>query len=84
MYQHRGQVLSPTKFSSNGELIPQTHELVKICRSHCKVLYQLELFVVIFLGNLEFYLQIIGIVFGPTNLSKPVLAFAKVNIVGTS
>ena len=84
-YQHWGQCfLSSEVFCCNDQLIPQLHKLIAICLSRCKFLYQLELFVVIFLENIEFYIQLIGILLGPRKSTKSVLPFAKVHIVGTS
>ena len=34
--------------------------------------------------NFENYIQVVGYIFGPRNLSQSVLAFTKVHIVGTS
>ena len=58
--------------------------MVEIFLSHCNILDQSELFLVIFLENFEFYIQVVGIVFGPKKSSKSVLTFAKVHIVGTT
>ena len=80
-YQHWRQVFLSTKVCCNDHLIPQSHELVEICLSHCKILYQSEIFVVIFLEKIEFYTQVNGIIFGPRKSSISVLAFAKVHIV---
>ena len=45
------------------------------------ILYQLQLFFVIFLKNLEFYIQVIGIEkIWTKKLCKSVLAFVKVHI----
>ena len=48
------------------------------------ILDQLELLVVILLEYFEFYIQAVGIIFGPKKLSNTVLTFAKVHIVSTS
>ena len=48
------------------------------------ILDQSELFLVIFPEYFEFYIQKVGIVFGPKKLSKSVLTFAKVHIVNLS
>ena len=47
-------------FCCNNQLIPQSHKLVEICLSHCKILYKSETFVVIFLENFELCIQEIG------------------------
>ena len=84
-YQYWGQILFSSKvFCCIDQLIPQSRELVEICLSHLKILDQSELFLVIFPEYFEFFLQLVGIVFGPRKLSKSVLAFLKVHIVGTS
>ena len=84
-YQHGGQIfLSSNVFCCIDQLIPQSRKLIEICFSHCKILDQSELFLVIFPEYFEFYIQVVGIVFGPKQLSKSVLTFAKVHIVGTS
>ena len=84
-YKHLGQnFLSSKFFCFIDQLIPQSHELVKICFSYCKILDQSELFVVIFLEYFEFYNQVVRIIFGLRKLSKSVLTFDKVHIVGTS
>ena len=76
--------LSSNVFCCNDQQIPQTNKLVEICFSLCMILDQSENFVVIFLENVEFYIQVIGIIFGPEKPSNSVLAFAKVHIVATS
>ena len=59
-YQHWGQVFLYSKgFCCNDELIPQSHKLVEICFSHCKVSDQSEHFVVIFLKNFEYFIQVV-------------------------
>ena len=58
--------------------------MVEISLSHCKILYQSELFVVIFLENFDFYVPVIGIIYGTKKQSKSVLALTVVQIVGTS
>ena len=84
-YQHWGQIFFYSKFVCwIDQLIPQSHKLVEICFSHCKILDQSELFLVIFPEYFEFYIQVVGIVFGQRKLSKSVLTFAKVQIVCTS
>ena len=81
-YQHWGKILFSSKvFCCIDQLIPQSHQLIEICLSHCKILDQSELFLVFFPENFEFYIQVVGIVFGPRKLSKSVLTFAKVHIV---
>ena len=83
-YQHWGQIFLSSKiFCCIDQVIPQSIKLVKIRFSHCKTLDQSELLVVIFLKYLEFYVQVVGIIFGPKKLSNSVLTFVKVNIVGT-
>ena len=83
--QHREQVFLSTEiFCCNDQLIPQAHEMVEICISHCKILDHAKVYVVIFLEHLKFYIQVIGIVFGPKKLTKSVLTFWKVHIGGTS
>ena len=85
MYQHWAQIfLSSKVFGCIDQLIRQSQKLVEICSSHCKILDQSELFVVIFREYIEFYIQVVGVVFGPKKSSKSVLTFAKVLIVGTS
>ena len=57
-YQHSGQIfLSCKSFCRNDKLIPQLRKLVEICFAHCKILDQSELFVVIFLGKIRFYIH---------------------------
>ena len=52
-YQHWGQVfLSSIDLCNNDQLIAQSHELVEICLSQCKNVYQSELFVVTFFWKL--------------------------------
>ena len=83
--QHWGQSFFSSKISCCIiQLNPQSHKLVKGCLSHCKILDQSELLVVILLEYFEFYIAVVGIVFGPRKLSKTVLTSAKVHIVGTS
>ena len=54
-YQHWGQIFHSSKvFCCIDHLIPQPHKLFEIRLSHCKILDQSELFVVIFLENFEF------------------------------
>ena len=58
-YQHWGQVfLSSKLFCCNDQLIPQSTKLAEIWFSHCELLYQSELFVVIFPENFKFYIQL--------------------------
>ena len=84
-YQHCGRIFFSSKvFCCLDQLIPQSHKLVEICLTHCKILDQSKLFLVTFLEYFEVYIQVVGIVFGPRNLSKSNLTFAKVHIVGTS
>ena len=84
-YQHWGQVfLSSTVFCCNEQPIPQSQKLVEICVSHCKILDRSDLFILIFLENFEFYIQVNGLIFWPIKISKSILAFAKVHIVGTN
>ena len=84
-YHHCGQTFLSIKFlCCIHQLIPQSQKLPEIRLSHCKILNKLELFVVIFLENFEFYIQVVEIFFGSRKLSKSFLAFAKVHIVGTS
>ena len=84
-YQHWLQTFFSSKvFCCIDELIPQSHKLVEICLSHCKILDQSELFILISLEYFEFYIQGFGILFGPRKSSGSVLTFAKVYIVGTS
>ena len=76
-YQQWGQIfLSSQVFYCIDLLIPQSHKLVEICLSHCKILDQSELSVVIFLEYFQFYIQVLGIVFGPKKISKSVLTVA--------
>ena len=84
-YQHCGQIfLSSKVFCCIDQPVPQSQKLVEICLSHCKILDESELFLVIFPEYFEFYIQVVGIVFGPKKLSKSVLTIAKVHIVGSS
>ena len=84
-YHYWGQLFLSSKVSCCiDQLIPQWHKIVEISLSHCKILDQSELFLVIFPEYFEVYIQVVGIVFGPRKLSKSVLTFAKVHIVGTS
>ena len=76
--------LSIKVFRCNDQLIPQSHQLDEICLSRYKILNQSDLFVVIFLENFEFYIQLIGMIFGLRKFSKSFLAFAELHIVGTS
>ena len=76
-YQHWGQIFLFSKVSCCiDQLIPQSQKLVEICLSYCTFLDQSELFVVIFLEYIEFYIQVVGIVFGPREMSKSVLTSA--------
>ena len=82
-YHNRRQVFPSNKiFCCNDQLILQSHKLVDIFLCHCRIMYQSEFFVVIFLQNFEFYIQLIGITFVPRKLSKSVLAFVKILIIG--
>ena len=84
-YQHWRQIfLSAKLISFNKQLILQSNELFKMCLFYSKVLYQSDICVVIFLENIGFYIQVTGIIFGHKNVSKFVLVFAKVHIVGKS
>ena len=84
-YQHLGQIFLFSKvFRCIDQLIPHSHKLVEICYSHSKTLDQSEFLVVMSPENFEFYIKVVGNVFGPRKLSKSVFTFAKVHIVGTS
>ena len=84
-YHHWRQIFLSSKVLCRiDQQIPQSHKLVEIRFSHCKILDQSDFFVVIFLEYFEFYIQVIGIVFWPRKSSKSVLIFAKVHIVDTS
>ena len=84
-YQHWGKVFLSNKIlCCNDQLIPHSNRMVGICLSHCKMLHQWELFVVAFLEVFEFYIELFRIILLPRRLSKFVLAFAKVNMVGKS
>ena len=62
-YQHWCQTFLSSKiFCCNDKLIAQSHKLVKICLSYCKILDQSELFVVVFLQFFKFYIQVVGII----------------------
>ena len=63
-------------FCSVDQLIPQLQKMVKICLSHYMILYQSEIFVVIFGENFVFHIQVSGINFGPQKLSKSYLRCA--------
>ena len=64
--QHWRQVLIFTNvFSCNDQLIPQSHKLVENCLSHCKILYQSKLFPDKLVENFEFFIQVVGVTFGP-------------------
>ena len=53
--QHWRQVFFSSKvFQCKDQLIPQSRKFVEICLSHCKILDQSELFVVIFLKSSNF------------------------------
>ena len=67
----------------NDQVVPQSQYLVEIWPPSCKILYQSEVFVVIFLQNSKFYIQVVGVVFRPKKLSKSVLTFSNVYLVGT-
>ena len=83
-YQHWRHIFPPSEiFCCIDRLIPQSHKLFENCISHCKILDQLKLFVVIFFENIEFYIQIVGITFGPRKSSESVLNFAKDHLFGT-
>ena len=58
-------------------MIPQSQKLIEICFSPCGILYQSEIYVVVFLDKFEFYIQENEIFFGPKKTSKCVLAFAS-------
>ena len=67
-YQHWGQsFLSSKFFCCIEQLIPQSDKLVEICFSHSKILDHSDLFFVNFFECFEFYIQKVGIVFGPKN-----------------
>ena len=54
-YQHWGQVFLSSKiFCCNDQLIPRSIKRAEIRLCQCKILYQSELFVVVFLENFEF------------------------------
>ena len=54
-------------FCCNDQLISQSNKLVEVCFSHCKTLYQSELFVVIVPENLQFFILVFGITFRQKN-----------------
>ena len=84
-YQHWGQIfLSGKVCCCIDKLIPQKQKLAENYFSHCKILDQSELFVVVFLEYFEFHTQVVGIIFGQLKSSRSVLKFAKVHIVRTS
>ena len=84
-FHHWIQVFFSSKvFCSRDQRIPESHELVGICVFHCKNVYKSKIFVVIFLENFEFYIQLVGNFFGLRNSSKSVLAFATILVLGTS
>ena len=84
-YKQWEQVLLFNKMLySKDQLNPQSYELIAISLFYCRILYHLENFVVSIFENIEFYIQVTGILFGRGKSSKSVLAFTEVPIVGTS
>ena len=83
-YLCRWQNLLPVKvYCCNGQLITHLHELVENRLCHYKILIQSKIFVVLFLENFEFYIQVVGVVFvGPKKTPKSVSTTSKVYIVG--
>ena len=79
--------LSRKVWCCNGQLNPQSHELIEFCLSTCIVLEKADvsvISVVVSLKNFTFDILIKGISFGATKLPKFVLTFSNVHIIGTS
>ena len=70
-YHYRGHIfLSSKVFCCIDQLVPQSHKLVQICLSCCKIVDQLELLVVTFLVHLELYIRIVAIFLHHENCSN--------------
>ena len=70
-YRHWGQVFLPNKsfFAAITSWV--------LCFSHCKFLKQSELFNVVFLQNLEIYIQVIGFVFWTEKIVRICLGICR-------
>ena len=71
-------------FCCNNYLISWSLKLVEVCIAYCKFLYQFKIFLSIHLEEVDFYIQVLEINSCPRNLSKPVVIFSRLRIVGTS
>ena len=83
--QHRGHIFFSTKgFRSNHPLFSQLHELVEIYLSHCNIVDKAKVSDVVSLEHFKCNTQVIGVIFGPRNFSKPILTSSKVTIICTN
>ena len=46
----------------NGPRIPQSHELVELSFSHCEILDQAEVSIVVSLEHFKFNIQLVGVI----------------------
>ena len=63
-------------------LIPQSHELNEIF-SDSEILDEAKTSVVVSLEHFKLNIQVVGVIFGPRKISRSVLKFSKIHIIGT-
>ena len=77
-HQHCGPVFLSTKvFCWNGQVSSQSHEMVGIYLSPCKIVDQAKVSVLIFLEHLKFHIQVFWVIFGPKAQSNLSWHFTK-------
>ena len=62
----------------------QSHELIEISLSHCEVLDQAKIVVVVSLAHLKFKYELLAVIFGTKRLSNSVLTISKIDKVVAS